>query len=108
MKDFVGRKLITAMPETESNSWRLIFEGGHQLNINENLLYSKGTLNPNDLGVFCTSNVQSVLLNPIYAYGKWFYPNDICENGIKYFYIYVLSQNMNGIFLIWVMCIGDF
>lgn len=52
LKDFVGRKLITAMPETESNSWRLIFEGGHQLNINENLLYSKGTLNPNDLGVF--------------------------------------------------------
>ena len=84
------------------------FEGGHQLNINENLLYSKGTLNPNDLGVFCTSNVQSVLLNPIYAYGKWFYPNDICEEWHKYFYIYVLSQNMNGIFLIWVMCIGDF
>ncbi|MFQ7657279.1 MAG: hypothetical protein ACLRK6_08640 [Anaerostipes hadrus] len=28
LKDFVGRKLITAMPETESNSWRLIFEGG--------------------------------------------------------------------------------
>lgn len=52
LKDFIGRKLITAMPETESNSWRLIFEGGHQLNINENLLYSKETLNPNDLGVF--------------------------------------------------------
>lgn len=51
LKDFIGRKLITAMPETESNSWRLIFEGGHQLNINENLLYSKETLNPNDLGV---------------------------------------------------------
>ena len=63
LKDFIGRKLITAMPETESNSWRLIFEGGHQLNV---------------------------------------------KNGIKYFYIYVLSQNMNGIFLIWVMCIGDF
>ena len=40
LKDFIGRKLITAMPETESNSWRLIFEGGHQLNINENLLFS--------------------------------------------------------------------
>ena len=90
LKDFIGRKLITAMPETESNSWRLIFEGGHQLNINENLLYSKETLNPNDLGVFCTSNVQSVLLNPIYAYGKWFYPNDICEEWHKVF-LYLLS-----------------
>ena len=49
LKDFVGRKLITAMPETESNLWRLIFEGGHQLNISEDLLYSKETLNPNDI-----------------------------------------------------------
>ena len=93
LKDFIGRKLITAMPETESNSWRLIFEGGHQLNINENLLYSKETLNPNDLGVFCTSNVQSVLLNPIYAYGKWFYPNDICEEWHKVFlYLCAVSE----------------
>ena len=93
LKDFIGRKLITAMPETESNSRRLIFEGGHQLNINENLLYSKETLNPNDLGVFCTSNVQSVLLNPIYAYGKWFYPNDICEEWHKVFlYLCAVSE----------------
>ena len=28
LKDFVGRKLITAMPETESNSWRLILKVG--------------------------------------------------------------------------------
>lgn len=39
LKDFVGRKLITAMSETESNSWRLIFEGGHQLNINARYVY---------------------------------------------------------------------
>ena len=56
-------------------------------------MYSKGTLNPNDLGVFCTSNVQSVLLNPIYAYGKWFYPNDICEEWHKVFlYLCAVSE----------------
>lgn len=93
LKDFVGRKLITAMPEIESNSWRLIFEGGHQLNISENLLYSKETLNPHDLGAFCASNVQSVFLNPIYAYGKWFYPNDICEEWHKVFlYLCAVSE----------------
>ena len=49
--------------------------------------------NPNDLGVFCTSNVQSVLLNPIYAYGKWFYPNDICEEWHKVFlYLCAVSE----------------
>lgn len=93
LKDFVGRKLITAMPEIESNSWRLIFEGGHQLNISENLLYSKETLNPHDLGAFCSSNVQSVFLNPIYAYGKWFYPNDICEElNTRYVYLPYLQE----------------
>ena len=79
LKDFIGRKLITAMPETESNSWRLIFEGGHQLNI---ILFMHT--------------------------GNGFIQMIFVKNGIKYFYIYVLSQNMNGIFLIWVMCIGDF
>lgn len=93
LKDFVGRKLITAMPEIESNSWRLIFEGGHQLNISENLLYSKEILNPHDLGAFCASNVQSVFLNPIYAYGKWFYPNDICEElNTRYVYLPYLQE----------------
>lgn len=93
LKDFAGRKTIVALPETETGLWRYIFEGGHQLILSENFTYSKETFHPNDMGVFCSSNIQSVLLNPIYAYGKCFHPNDICEEWHKVFlYLCAISE----------------
>ena len=85
MRDFVGRKVLAALPDVATGLWRLIYEGGHQLYLSEEVPYTKGTLHPNDLGAFCSSNVQSILLNPIYAYGQWFRPNDICEEWHKVF-----------------------
>lgn len=97
MRDFMGRKVIAALPETRS--WRLIFEGGHQLNLSEDSLYFKGTLHPDDLGAFSSSNIQSILLNPIYAYGKWFQPNDICEEWHKVFlYLCAVSEKEWNLF----------
>lgn len=85
MRDFVERKAIAVLPDTETGLWRLVFEGGHQLFLSEGAPYMKETLRPNDLGTFCSSNFQSILLNPICAYGKWFDPNDICEEWHKVF-----------------------
>lgn len=85
MRDFVDRKVIAALPDAETGYWRLIFEGGHQLYLDADAPYAKETLHPNDLRAFCASNVQSILLNPIYAYGKWLQPNDICEEWHKVF-----------------------
>ena len=85
MRDFVDRKVIASFPDAETDSWRLVFEGGHQLYLSEDAPYTKGTLHPDDLGMFCSSNLQSILLNPIYAYGKWFQPYDICEEWHKVF-----------------------
>lgn len=85
LRDFVGRKMIAALPESQTGLWRIIFEGGHQLNLSEDFPYLKETLHPDDLGSMCSSNVQFMLMNPIYAYGKWFQPNDICEEWHKVF-----------------------
>lgn len=85
MRDFVGRKVIAALPETQTGTWRFLFEGGHQVMLSEDAPYMKETLHPNDLGAFCSSNLQSILLNPIYAYGKWLQPTDICEEWHKAF-----------------------
>ncbi len=85
LRDFVGRKVISALPETETGAWRLIFDGGHQLHLLEDAPYRKDTLHPNDLGAFCSSNVESILLNPVYGYGKLFQPYDICEEWHKAF-----------------------
>lgn len=85
LRDLVGRKVIAALPDEETGLWRLIFDGGHQLYIGEQVRYTKPTLHPDDLGAFCVSNVQSILFNPIYAYGTWFQPDDICEEWHKVF-----------------------
>lgn len=50
LRDFVGRKMIAALPESQTGLWRIIFEGGHQLNLSEDFPYLKETLHPNDLG----------------------------------------------------------
>lgn len=93
IRDFANRKVITALPDENTGVWRLIFEGGHQLYLHEDSPYTKETLHPNDLGAFCSSNIQSILLNPIYAYGKWFQPNDICEEWHKVFlYLCAISD----------------
>ena len=85
IRDFVDRKVIATLPDVETGLWRLIFEGGHQLYLCDGAPYMKETVHPNDLGAFCSSNIQSILLNPIYAYGKWYQPNDICEEWHKVF-----------------------
>ena len=93
LSNFVGRKAIAALPETETGSWRLFFEGGRQLFLHDECPYVKETLHPNDLGSFCSSNLQSILLNPIYAYGRWFQPNNICEEWHKAFlYLCAVSE----------------
>lgn len=94
MRDFIGRKVIASLPNIENGSWRFIFEGGHQISMNEEFLYLKETLHPNDLGGFCSSNIQSILMNPIYAYGQWFQPTDVCEEWHKVFlYLCAVSDN---------------
>lgn len=85
MYDFVNRKIIAALPDAKTGSWRLVFEGGHQMYLNGDAPYIKETILPDDVGTFTMSNIQSILMNPIYAFGKWFQPNDICEEWHKVF-----------------------
>lgn len=54
VRDFIGRKVIASLPNKENESWRFIFEGGHQISMNEKFSYLKETLHPDDLGGFCS------------------------------------------------------
>ncbi len=93
LRDFVGKKVISALPEGQSGVWRFLFEGGHQIFLSEDVPYVKETLHPNDFQVIGSSNMQSILLNPVYSYGKWFQPNDICEEWHKVFlYLCAVSE----------------
>ena len=69
LRDLVGRKVVACIPQIQTGTWRLIFEGGHQLSLDAQLSYMDGTVHPNELGGFSSSNVQTILMNPLYAYG---------------------------------------
>lgn len=93
-RDFVGRKVVACIPQRQTGEWSLIFEGGHALSLDQNFSYSKETMNPNALGAFCLSNLQTLMFNPIYAYGIWLQPNDLCEEWHKVFiYLCACAEN---------------
>lgn len=46
MRDFIGRKVLAALPEAQTGTWRFLFEGGHQVFLSEDLPYMKETLHP--------------------------------------------------------------
>jgi len=85
LHDLIGRKVVSFLPQTQTGSWKLIFEGGIQVSIGEELSYMKETIHPMDLGGFCSSNLQTILMNPVYAYGTWLQPNSLCEEWHKVF-----------------------
>lgn len=84
-QDLIGRKVVACIPQLQTNGWNLVFEGGQQLSLDAENVYLKETASPDDLGAFSVSNVQSILLNPMYAYGTWFYPDGLCEEWHKVF-----------------------
>lgn len=84
-RDLVGRKVIACIPQMRTGDWSLILEGGHQLMMDEELSYVRRAMHPDDLGAFSSSTVQTILMNPIYAYGKCFYPDALCDDWHKVF-----------------------
>lgn len=92
INDFLGRKVIASIPHSQTGQWNLIFEGGMQLPLEREFPYSKETINPRELGAFCTSSIQTILMNPVYSYGILLEPSDICQEWHKVF-IYLCASS---------------
>lgn len=93
LRDLVGRKVVACIPQIQMGTWRLVFEGGHQLSLDTQLSYMDGTIHPDELGGFSSSNLQTILMNPLYAYGVWFQPSGLCEEWHKVFlYLCAVSE----------------
>ncbi len=93
LRDIVGRKVIACIPQTETGEWSFVFEGGHRLSMGMSFSYTKETVHPNDLGGFSTSNLRTILMNTVYAYGLYFSPLSLCEEWHKVFlYLCAVSE----------------
>lgn len=93
LRDCVGRKVVACIPQMQTGTWSLVFEGGYQFSMESEISYIKETIHPNELGGFCSSNLQTIIMNPIYAYGIWLHPNGLCEEWHKVFlYLCAVSE----------------
>lgn len=93
LRGLVGRRVVACIPQVRTGNWSLIFEGGHQLVMDEELTYVQRAPQPDELGAFSSSNVQTVLMDPTYAYGQHLYPSDLCEEWHKVFlYLCAISE----------------
>lgn len=84
-RDLGGRKIIGAFPEPESREWCLLLEGGVKLHLREDHPYFRERLGTRDIGQFTTTDIDSIVNNPIYAYGKGYLPMEIYEEWHKVF-----------------------
>lgn len=93
LRDIVGRKVIACVPQAGTGEWSFVFEGGHCLSMGTSLSYTKETIHPNELGGFSSSNLQTIQMNPVYAYGLYFSPLSLCEEWHKVFlYLCAVSE----------------
>ena len=93
MSDFVNRKAVGCLPRCNDGNWSLLFEGGNQLTLDENIYY-KRISSPHDLGFFAISGINNILLTPAYSFGQHLYPDDISIEWHKAFLFVCAISNI--------------
>jgi len=92
LSDLNGRKIIGIF--SEDNSWNLVLEGGFKLELNSETPYVRQILGMNNLEQFTTRQADTIIINPVYAYGKNYYPTEIYSEWHKVFlYAMALTQS---------------
>lgn len=82
-RDLVGRKVVGNIPNYEDNIWNVIFEGGITLPTGDGAHFTGEKLDPSMTEKFCVSQIDTILNNPSYAYGKIFFPTQLCAQWCK-------------------------
>lgn len=93
LRGLEGRRLVACFPQRITGEWNLVFEGGHRLTPDGGIDDMTPSFHLDELGGFVSSNVQSVLMNPAYAYGILLRPAALCEEWHKAFlYLCAVSE----------------
>lgn len=77
LNDLNGRRIISSIKYKNCDSRCLAIEGGVKLNLEEPFGYKRENLGINDIGIFSLNDINEITMNPCYALGKFYYPNEI-------------------------------
>ena len=89
LKNLHGRKVLAAIPDVEGG-WGLVLEGGLYLPLTYDFEEGLGKLNSSHIHKWSISEIEEILLNPIYAFGYYFQHMDLVSEWF-YVFLYVLA-----------------
>lgn len=85
LSDLTGRKVIGAIHGFAEEGWYLLIEGGMKLYLNREIPYLRELIGVRDIGLFTVSEIDRITSNPVYAYGRAYQPQELCEEWHKAF-----------------------
>lgn len=85
LRNMVGRKVLTTIPDTKGN-WGLVLEGGVFLPLADDFEAGLSKLNSSHVHQWTVGEVEEILMNPAYAFGYHYQHLDlVCE----WFYVFL-------------------
>lgn len=85
MRDFIDRKVVACVPSIETGIWNVVLEGGIRIILDSEVPYSKEVMSYVDIGLFSISGLDDMLLETAYAFGKMYYPRELCKEWQRVF-----------------------
>lgn len=75
-----GRRIIAVIPNKYGEGFFLLLEGGRKIPLgNIETPYMGEQIGYRDINMFSTNDINTILQNPIYAYGIWYQPYEVFE-----------------------------
>lgn len=79
LQNIKGRKIISVLPEKNNKGWYALLEGGYKLPIDITNLYELEKISSRDVPMWTVYEIDNILKNSCYAYGKAYMPQEIFE-----------------------------
>ena len=82
LRDLIGRRITDILPVSDAGSLGLLLEGGLNLRLYDDMPYCREKFHSD---LFAVAEIDTILLNPVYAYGTGYTPTELCEEWHKVF-----------------------
>ncbi|WP_162991242.1 restriction endonuclease [Biomaibacter acetigenes] len=90
LKSFIGRKILSALPDNEMGYWTLLLEGGWILPIDNSFEKFIRKVDSSYLGQWSIGEVEDIINNPVYSYGYLFEQQELFVEW-QYVLLYALA-----------------
>ncbi len=85
LKEIIGRMIIGILPDRKDNGWNIVLEGGLKLSLEGQPHFTGERVGYYDVDLMTAGQIDEVVGNPVYAYGKFFSPIGVFRGWNKAF-----------------------